>query len=188
MIVRLFVRVFLCALMLVSTQAHARQISFDLENTQGKVTQASYPGKYLLLSLGYTSCPDICPTTLYEYAATLKQLEQPDAIVPIFVTIDPVNDTAETLLSYTEYFDKRIVGLTGAMDNIKALTDQLGATFGYRLDGKRIDLPKKGTAYTVYHTSLIYLINPEGQLVDVFDYQIGADDLAAALNKVLVKK
>ncbi|MCQ9327810.1 SCO family protein [Pelistega suis] len=185
---RLFVRMFLVISMLAGTQVYARQISFDLENTQGKVTQASYPGKYLLLSLGYTSCPDICPTTLYEYAATLEQLEQPDAIVPIFVTIDPVNDTAETLLSYTEYFDKRIVGLTGAMDNIKALTDQLGATFGYRLDGKRIDIPEKGTAYTVYHTSLIYLINPEGQLVDVFDYQIGADDLAAALNKVLVKK
>lgn len=185
---RLFVCLFLTLSMLVGTHTYARQISFDLENTQGKVTQADYPNKYLLLSLGYTSCPDICPTTLYEYAATLKQLKQPDAIVPIFVTIDPINDTAETLLSYTEYFDKRIVGLTGSMANIKTLTDQLGATFGYRLDGKRIDTPEKGTPYTVYHTSLIYLINPEGQLVDVFDYQIGADDLAATLNKVLSKK
>lgn len=188
MMIRVFVRLFLCALMLTGSHAYARQISFQLENTQGSITQANYSGKYLLLSLGYTSCPDICPTTLYEYAATLKQLDNPDALVPIFVTIDPVNDTAETLQSYTEYFDSRIVGLTGSMANIKALSDLLGATFGYRLDGKRIDNPVKGTSYTVYHSSLIYLISPEGQLIDVFDYQIGADDLALALNKVLPKQ
>lgn len=185
MLVRFLSRLCLCLLLMVGVAAHARPISFDLENTQGKVTQADFPGKYMLLALGYTSCPDICPTTLYEFAATLKQLKTPEAIVPIFVSIDPVHDTAQTMQSYAHYFDDRIIGLTGSMDKIKDLTKQLGATFGYRLNGKKVDIPTKGSGYTVYHSSLIYLINPNHELVDVFDYQIGADDLAAAINKTL---
>ncbi|NOL50101.1 SCO family protein [Pelistega europaea] len=185
MLVNFLSRLCLCLLFLVGSIAYARPISFDLENTQGRVTQADFPDKYILLALGYTSCPDICPTTLYEFAATLKQLKKPEAITPVFVSIDPVHDTAETMQSYAHYFDKRIVGLTGSMEQIKNLTNQLGATFGYRLNGKKVDLPTKGSGYTVYHSSLIYLINPKHELVDVFDYQIGADDLAAAINKVV---
>lgn len=185
MLIRLLSHLCLYLLLFVSTHVNARSISFDLENTQGQVTQASFPNKYMLLALGYTSCPDICPTTLYEFASALDQLEQPDAIVPIFVSIDPTNDTAETMQSYAHYFDKRIIGLTGSIEKIKDLTSQLGATFGYRLNGKKIDIPTKGSGYTVYHSSLIYLINPNHELVDVFDYQIGANDLAKAINKAL---
>lgn len=184
MLVRLLSRLCLC-LLLLGSYANARQISFDLQNTQGRVTEASYPGKYMLLALGYTSCPDICPTTLYEFANTLKLLKNPDAIVPVFVSIDPVHDTAETMQAYAQYFDKRIVGLTGPMEKIKNLTSQLGATFGYRLNGKKVDLPTKGSGYTVYHSSLVYLINPAHELVDVFDYQIGAEDLAKSIDAAL---
>ena len=176
-----------CVLGLWVNAATAREVDvkFDLVGPQGKVTEKSYPGKYLLLAIGYTSCPDICPTTLYEYGLAMKAIKNPDAIQPVFVTIDPVNDEVGHLNTYTHFFDEKIVGLTGEMKNIQALADLLGATFGYRMDGKKIDSPKKGMSYTVYHSALIYLIDPNRKLIDVFDYQIGAEGLTAALDKVL---
>ncbi|NEN75980.1 SCO family protein [Pelistega sp. NLN82] len=191
MFARIFPRLvltFFISIIALGQVAHARSISFDLEDYKGKVTEKSYPGKYLLVSIGYSSCPDICPTTLSEYALTLETLKNPETIAPIFVSIDPVHDTPEILHTYVTQFDERIIGLSGDLPRIKALTDQLGASFGYRLDGKRIEVPQKGTDYTVYHSSLIYLINPEHQLLDVFDYQIGAEDLAQSIDAILAKE
>lgn len=185
----MFARNFLKAgwllLALCGSMAFARAISFDLQGPEGQVNEQSYPGKYLLLAIGFTSCPDICPTTLYEFGKVMKSLKNPDAIQPLFVTIDPVNDEVGRLNSYTRYFHPRIVGLTGEMSNIQALAKQLGATFGYRLNGRKIDHPEAGMPYTVYHSSVIYLISPERKLADVFDYQIGAKALTQELDKVL---
>lgn len=168
-----------------AADAMARQISFDLQDDKGQVTQASYPGKYLLMAIGFTSCPDICPTTLYEYGMVMKALKHPDAIQPIFVTIDPLNDDVKRLNAYTRFFDERIVGLGGDPKNIKALVDQLGATYGYRMDGRKVNDPQPGDGYTVYHSALIYLVGPDRRLLDVFDYQIGAEGLTARLDQVL---
>ena len=162
-----------------------RAIHFDLEHVKGRVTQDSFPGKYLLLAIGYTSCPDICPTTLFEFGEVMQALKNPDAIVPVFVTIDPVNDSAERLDQYVRFFDERIVGLTGSMKNIRALSDILGATFGYRLDGKKLEKPEPGVPYSVYHSALIYLIGPDRKLADVYDYQMGPEGLTQELDRVL---
>lgn len=163
----------------------AREIRFDLRDERGRVTQESYPGKYLLLAIGYTSCPDICPTTLYEYSEVMRAIKNPDALQPLFVTIDPVSDDVGYLNVYTRHFDERIIGLTGEMKNIRALAGQLGASFGYRLDGRKIENPAPGTNYAVYHSALIYLISPERKLLDVYDYQIGVKGLIEALDTVL---
>jgi len=162
-----------------------RAIHFDLESVKGKVTQDAFPGKYLLLAIGYSSCPDICPTTLFEFGEVMQALKNPDAIVPVFVTIDPVNDSAERLDQYVRFFDDRIVGLTGSMKNIRALADILGATFGYRLDGKKLEKPEPGVPYSVYHSALIYLIGPDRKLADVYDYQMGPEGLTQELDRVL---
>ncbi len=167
--------------------AKAETITFDLVDHNGPVNQESYPGKYLLLSIGYTSCPDICPTTLYEYGYAMKHMEHADMLQPLFLTIDPVNDEVMRLNAYTQYFDERIVGLSGEMSNIEDIAKQLGATFGYRLNGKRIDNPELGLGYEVYHSAMIYLITPERELLDVFDYQIGGDDLVTVLDEHLSK-
>ncbi len=180
-----FIKFLVCCFMFFGGTAYAQKITFDLVDDKGPITQESYPGKYLLLAIGYTSCPDICPTTLYEYGLTMKALKNPDAIQPIFVTIDPANDDIDRLNVYTRYFDERIVGLSGSMENIQNLADQIGATFGYRANGKKIENPVRGMSYTVYHSALIYLISPEREILDVYDYQIGDEDLTAALNKVL---
>lgn len=162
-------------------------VTFNLIDTKGEVTEKSYEGKYLLLSIGYTSCPDICPATLYEFGKALKAIDNPEALQMIFVTIDPVNDEINRLNAYTQYFDPRIVGLSGTMENIENLTKQLGGTFGYRKDGKKVDKPELGMTYEVYHSALIYLISPDRKLIDVYDYQIGIQGLIDALNEVLPK-
>ncbi len=180
-----FIKFLVCCLMLVGGSAYAQKITFDLLGPDGPVTHESYSGKYLMLAIGYTSCPDICPTTLYEYGLSMKAIKNPDALQPIFVTIDPANDDIDRLNMYTNFFDKRIVGLSGSMANIQNLADQLGATFGYRMNGKKIENPERGMSYTVYHSALIYLISPEREILDVYDYQIGDADLTIALDKVL---
>ena len=185
MIKKLVTRFLMCGVVLFATTAHAQSINFDLFDDEGRVTHESYPGKYLLMAVGYTSCPDVCPTTLYEFGVTMKALEKPEAIQPLFVTIDPVNDEITRLNDYTGYFDPRIVGVSGSKENIKALAKQLGATYGYQIDGEAVEDPVPGTAYTVYHSAYIYLIGPDRELVDVFDYQIGADSLTETLNAVL---
>lgn len=165
--------------------ANAETLTFNLFDNEGPVTHESYPGKHLLLSIGYSSCPDICPTTLYEFGYAMKHLKHADMLQPLFLTIDPVNDEINRLNAYTQYFDERIVGLSGKMDDIKDIAQQLGATFGYRLNGQRIDSPELGMGYTVYHSAMVYLITPERELLDVFDYQIGGDDLVEALDQHL---
>lgn len=184
-LLKLFFLFLLLSFSFSSIVAKAETISFDLFDHNGQVTHESYPDKFLLLSIGYSSCPDICPTTLYEYGYAMKHLKHADMLQPVFITIDPVNDEINRLNAYTQYFDERIVGLSGEMKNIEAIAQQLGATFGYRLDGQRIDTPEPGMAYTVYHSAMIYLINPERELVDVFDYQVGGDDLVESVDKHL---
>lgn len=185
MIKRIFSKLLLCFLMLFSGALYAQSINFDLMDDKGPVTHESYPGKYLLLAVGYTSCPDICPTTLYEFGAAMKTIKNPDAIQPVFVTIDPASDEVNRLNAYTAFFDKRIVGLTGPKENIKHLADQIGATYGYSLNGKPIEDPEPGMSYAVYHSAYIYLIDPEREILDVYDYQIGVDGLVEALDEVL---
>ena len=98
--------------------AKAETLTFNLFDQHGPVTHESYPGKYLLLSIGYSSCPDICPTTLYEYGYAMKRLQHADMLQPLFLTIDPVNDEINRLNAYTQYFDERIVGISGEMKDI----------------------------------------------------------------------
>ena len=87
-----------------------------LQDTNGRsVTNEDFRGRFQLIAFGYTYCPDICPTTLVEMAAILKQLgDQADRLQPIFVTVNPERDSAKVLKTYTEFFDPRILGLTGS--------------------------------------------------------------------------
>ena len=154
------------------------------------VTDASAPfkDKYLLVAFGFTSCPDVCPTTLYEFAQMLKIVKSPEKVQPVFISIDPLRANSERLNQYTGYFDKRIVGLTGSMADIEATAKRYSATFGYRHNGKKVVLPDLPEGYTVYHSTMIYLLSPERELIDAFDYQSGAEKLARDIDKAIAKK
>ncbi|MFC0035282.1 SCO family protein [Cardiobacterium valvarum] len=113
---------------------------FALTGPEDKpVTDADAPfaDKYLLLAFGFTSCPDVCPTTLYEFGEMLKKVKEPDVIQPVFISIDPLRDNSKVLNQYTNYFSPRIIGLTGDMPTIEATAKRFNATFGYRHKGKK---------------------------------------------------
>ncbi|MGH7187105.1 MAG: SCO family protein, partial [Pseudomonadota bacterium] len=87
------------------------------------VTDMSYRGKYLVLVFGYTSCPDVCPTTLNTVAAAMAQLgDKAQSVQPLFVTVDPERDTPTVLARFVAAFHPRLVGLTGDPAQIRQVT------------------------------------------------------------------
>ena len=163
---------------------------FALTGPEDKpVTDADAPfaDKYLLVAFGFTSCPDVCPTTLYEFGEMLKKVKEPDVIQPVFISIDPLRDNSKVLNQYTNYFSPRIIGLTGDMPTIEATAKRFNATFGYRFQGKKVTPPDLPEGYTVYHSTMIYLLSPKREMIDVFDYQSGADKLARDIEKAIAK-
>lgn len=160
---------------------------FSLQGSDGPVTDDDFPGKYLLVYFGYTSCPDVCPTTLYEISKVLKTSADPELIQPIFVSIDPENDTQEQLSRYVHYFDPRIIGLTADYPTLRKMADAYGASFGYRFGDDEVTPPNLPPAYSVYHSTLLYLLSPERQIVDVFDYQVGYEEMTKRLDAVITQ-
>lgn len=149
-------------------------------------THKDFPEQFQLIAFGFTHCPDVCPTTLYDFKQVLAQIEQPERLQPIFITIDPKRDTPEALAKYTGFFDKRILGLSGSREAIDETVKNFNATYGYQIDGKKIepdDLPDTG--YVVFHSTLIYLLDHDGNLLDVFDYQSGAKQLTAGISAAI---
>ena len=93
-----------------------------VDHTGASVTDETYRGKWLVMFFGFTHCPDICPTTLNKIADVIELLgKDAEKVQPLFVTVDPQRDTAETLPDYVAAFDSRIIGLTGSDEEIAAV-------------------------------------------------------------------
>lgn len=155
---------------------------FTLVNQFGEaVTEKTYAGKYLLVYFGYTYCPDVCPTALTEMANALDMLgTQSTKIQPIFVSLDPGRDTPAQLKEYVAYFHPALVGLTGTAEQVDA------AAKAYRVYYRKND-PSSADAndYTVDHTSIIYLIGPDGKLITHFSHGTSAEAMAERIGKLL---
>jgi protein SCO1/2 len=128
--------------------------------------QKRLKGKWTLVFFGYTSCPDICPATLYVLNSVQGLLEDETGEVPadmqvVFISVDPERDTTEKLAAYITHFNKRFIGATADKTAIDKLTWQFGA--GYVLE------PETAPGhYLVAHTSAIFLVDPLGRLVASF--------------------
>jgi len=151
---------------------------FRLIDQMGRVrSDADFRGQYLLVYFGYSECPDVCPTTLGVMADALDKLGgKKGRIVPVFITIDPERDTPKVLKDYMKSFGPEFVALTGSLDAIKAVAKD------YRVYFAKHALP--GGGYSLDHSSVIYLIGPDGKFVTYYDDEsIGPDALAADLKK-----
>jgi protein SCO1 len=112
----------------------------------------------MLVFFGYTFCPSVCPTTLYQLSNRLKELgREADHLNVLFITVDPDRDTPERLSLYLSSFDPHITGLSGSEKNIKA------AMAAYRATARKVPTPDDG--YTMDHTALVYLMDSEGRSV-----------------------
>jgi protein SCO1/2 len=150
---------------------------FELTDSSAHaVTERSWPGKYLLVYFGYTYCPDVCPTTLNAIAAALDKLgRQADRIQPLFITVDPRRDTPKVLADYTAAFTARLVGLTGSAEQIAQVAREYRVYFAEHKTGPGPD------DYTMDHSSVVYLMAPDGQLAAVLSAQEQPAAMAAEL-------
>ena len=152
---------------------------FALSTPDGRrVTDTTFRGKWLLVYFGYTSCPDVCPTTLSAMALALDKLGPlADRVQPVFITVDPQRDTAAIVGEYVKDFDPRFVGLVGSPQEIGTAAEQFHVYYRVRQLGNN--------EYVVDHSSFIYLIDPDGAFVRLLTGDLPGHQLADELRKLM---
>ena len=152
---------------------------FQLVDHNGKpFTDADLKGKPHLVFFGFTHCPDVCPTALFDVSEVLKALgPQGDKAGGLFVTVDPERDTAAVLKDYLSNFDPRLVGLTGKREDLDKMLQ------AYRVYARKV--PTEGGDYTMDHTALVYLMDKEGRFVAPFNLKRRPEEAAADLRRYL---
>jgi protein SCO1 len=152
---------------------------FSLTDQDGRTaTDREFRGRPFLVFFGFTHCPDVCPTTLFEVSEIMRLLG-PDAarMGAAFITVDPERDTPAALKDYMSSFDPRLKGLTGDADAIAAVAK------AYRVYFKKVPLDQGG--YTMDHTAIVYLMDKEGRFVSPFSLKRTVEAAAADLRKHL---
>lgn len=158
-----------------------RQPRFALDDHNGKkVTERAFRGQLMLVYFGYTQCVDICP---YDMAAAGRALDilgpQSAAVQPLFITIDPQNDTPALLAKYVSLFHSRLIGLTGSITEVRAAADAFGASFD------KEPIPR----FTGHgHSANLYLIGPEGEFLRAFRTPTTGDVIAEVIKLYLEDK
>lgn len=156
---------------------------FQLVDQNGRTrTDAEFRGKFMLIYFGYAFCPDACPTALHAMTVALNKLgPAAEAVVPIFITVDPERDTPEQLKRYAENFHPRLVALTGTSEQVAA------AAKAYRVYyAKQMDSGTTG-GYLMDHTSIIYLMGRDGRYLSHFTHATTPDAIAAEIERQLGK-
>ena len=150
---------------------------FSLVDQTGKaVTEADLKGKPSLMFFGFTHCPDVCPTALFDMTQVYKALGRDgDKVQAYFVSVDPERDTPEILKEYLSSFDPRLRGLTGDPAAVSAMEK------AFRVYSKKIPLEAGG--YTMDHTALVYLMDKEGRFVAPFNLKRKPEEAAAELKR-----
>lgn len=146
---------------------------FSLIDHSGKpVTEANFQGTYTLLTFGYRSCPDFCPTTLSTMAQALDRLGNKQALVrPVFLTLDPDRDTAAHLADYVTLFHEDLVALTGTPAQVQETAEAFRVIYKLRKDIDPVDYP-------VDHSTYTYLMDPDWRLLAVFRHNVTPEAMA----------
>jgi protein SCO1/2 len=148
---------------------------FQLTDQTGQiVTEKSLVGRPTIIFFGYTHCPDVCPTSLFEMSEVLRAMgKDADRINAYFVSVDPERDTRAVMKDYLSSFDPHLKGLTGDPATVAKVLSE------YRVYAKKI--PLKDGDYSMDHTALIYLMDKDGRFVAPFNLkrtpEAAADDL-----------
>ncbi|RCS24924.1 SCO family protein [Phyllobacterium salinisoli] len=150
-------------------------VPFTLVDQDGNpITEKAIEGHPSVLFFGFTHCPDVCPTTLYELAGWLGQLgDEGKDLRAFFVTVDPERDTPEVMKAYTGNFTDRITGITGDPAEMAKLIG------GWKVYAKKVPLDDGG--YTMDHTASVFLLDRDGRLKGTIAY---GEDPATALQKL----
>jgi len=152
---------------------------FRLTDQAGQtVTEKSLIGRPTIIFFGFTHCPDVCPTALFEMSEVLRAMG-PDAgkVNAYFVSVDPERDTSAVMKDYISSFDPHLKGLSGTPDEIAKVIS------AYRVYAKKI--PLKDGDYTMDHTALIYLMDKNGNFIRPFNLKRTPEEAAIDLKRYL---
>ena len=152
---------------------------FQLTDQHGKaVTDKNLKGKPTLIFFGYTHCPDVCPTSLFEISEVLRAMgKDADKVNAVFISVDPERDTQAAMKDYLSSFDPHLEGLSGDPDAIANVIKS------YRVYAKKV--PTKDGDYTMDHTALIYLMDRDGRFVSPFNLKRTPEEAAVELKRYL---
>lgn len=177
------------SLLLVLTYVAGRQKSepegvrlgepFNLIDQNGApITEAAFKGHPSALFFGFTHCPEVCPTTLFEMAGLLKTLgDEGKDLRVFFISVDPERDTPEVMKGYTTAFTDRITGITGKPEDVEKLVKS------WRIYAKKV--PTENGDYTMDHTASVMLLDRDGRLKSTLDYK-ESPDVALKKLKLLI--
>jgi len=156
---------------------------FSLNGSNGTALQLSrYRGKVVALGFGYTSCPEVCPTTMAFLAQARRQLGSArDDFQVLYVTVDPERDTTDRLRKFVTAFDPTFIGGTGSPGQLAAVRS------AYGIQVSRIGSTTSGGDYLLHHSSSVYLIDRSGRLRAMMPYGVSVDDIAHDVKVLLAK-
>jgi protein SCO1/2 len=152
---------------------------FQLTDQAGRtVTEKNMQGRPTLIFFGFTHCPDICPTSLFEISEVLRAMgKDADRVNAYFISVDPERDTTEAMKDYLSSFDSHLEGLTGNPEQIAKVIS------AYRVYARKV--PLKEGDYTMDHTALIYLMDRDGRFISPFNLKRPPEQAAADLRRYL---
>ena len=152
---------------------------FQLTDQSGAaVTEKDLQGKPTLIFFGFTHCPDVCPTSLFEISEILRAMgKDADRVNAYFISVDPERDNAAAMKDYLSSFDPHLRGLTGDPASVQKVISE------YRVYAKKV--PLKDGDYTMDHTALIYLMDRDGKFVSPFNVNRKPEEAASDLKRYL---
>lgn len=154
---------------------------FTLSGVDGEHQLQDFEGKVVMMMFGFTHCPDVCPTGLATFAASLNQLsnDQLEQTEAIFISVDPDRDDVETLSKYTAYFHPNIMGLTGTKQQVDTAVKNYGGFY------RMVELEDSALKYTVDHSTKIYIIDQQGDLQITKYHNTAPREIAEAIKSLL---
>jgi protein SCO1/2 len=155
---------------------------FELPSNTGKIHLSDFKNHVRLLYFGFTTCPDICPTTLSNVKQALKKLseEEKKQVKLFFITVDPERDNVTKLKEYLNYFDKDFIPLVGSIKDIETVAKAYGAFF------KKVPV-KSAMKYTMDHSASLFVVGKSGRYERVIVGHVSTDELANVLKSEIVK-
>jgi protein SCO1 len=152
---------------------------FQLTDQAGQtVTEKNLQGRPTLIFFGFTHCPDVCPTSLFEISEVLRAMgKDADRVNAYFISVDPDRDTSVAMKEYLSSFDPHLKGLIGNPDQVAKVIS------AYRVYAKKV--PLRDGDYTMDHTALIYLMDRDGQFVSPFSLKRTPEEAASDLKHYL---
>ena len=156
---------------------------FILSSPEGALSLKDLRGSVVLLFFGFTSCADVCPISLATISHAFSFLNDDELKLSksLFISLDPERDTLEKLKKYTGYFHPNIIGVTGTIKELGMVAKIFGVNF------EKKNSPDSALGYVIYHSSKIFVIDPQGVLRKTIPHNTDSKLLSEQIRSLLVK-